>query len=287
MNTGRHTRYEPRANQHHPYASEEQSLSYSYTSRPFRESPEPSMPSASDVVGHPSNDHPRYRQSVSREGYFQPVPEDSTYVDPHVLTRYTLSSFHSQGEIAWSSEQSTFVASEPNLGSLPNIQRRGGVEYIPSWLANQPSPPSDNYPVHHSGHVTVPSFEHSGMAQSHAQHPYTAIYERSHVPAWRELQYSGEFRRQEMDARVLRDDYVRTTSPVSMRGQGSQSSGSAHSFSSGGATSGSSSWTGQDVMGECEFCGRRELLSTLKDHWLSCQYRTAVPPSRQGMWMNR
>lgn len=287
MNTGRHSRYEPRTNQSRPNAPDDQYFDYNYASRAFQESPEPFVPLTADVVRRLPNDQLHYRQSFFREEYFPPVPEDTTYGDSHVLTRYTLGSFHSQGEMGWPSAESTSV---PSPSFVPDIQQRsmtqGGVEYIPTWLENQPSPPSDAYPVHHSGQVTVPSFEHSGMAQSHAQHPYNAAYERSHVPAWRELQSSGEFRRQEMDARVLRDDYVRTTSPVSVRGQGSQSSGSANSFSSGGATTGSFGWTGQDATGECEFCGRTELLSTLKDHWLGCKYRSAVQPSRQGVWMN-
>jgi hypothetical protein len=159
------------------------------------------------------------------------------------------------------------------------------VEYIPRWLLRQPSPPSDSFPAHHSGHATVPSFEHSGMAQSHAEYPYAAAYDRNHVPAWKESQHSAEFRRQEMDARVLREDYVHVTSLVGGQGQGS--SDSANSFSSGGATGGSCDWSGQDVTSECEFCGRRDLLSTLKDHWLSCQYRTTGARSRRGIWMNR
>jgi hypothetical protein len=173
---------------------------------------------------------------------------------------------------------------------LAGIQRQplpqGRVQFIPTWLANQPSPPPDTLPVRNSRPATIPSFDHSGMAQAYTQHPYGEAYERTHLPEWKELQYSGEFRRQEMDARVLRDDYVRVTSPVGMR-RGSQSSGSLSSFSSGGATAGSCGWTNQDATGECEYCGQRELLSTLKYHWLSCQHRTAVPASRCGIWMNQ
>ena len=289
MNTGRHSRYEPRANQNRPNAPDDQH--FDYTLRAFQESPEPSVPLTTDVVRRLPNDQFHYRQSSLREGYFPPVPEDTSYGDSHILTRYTLASFHSQGETEWPSGQSTVVARSPSGPSpSPDIQRRsvtqGRVEYIPTWLENQASPPSDAHLVQRSGQIIVPSFEHSGMAQSYAQHPYNVAYERSHVPAWRELQYSGEFRRKEMDARVLRDDYVRTTSPVSVRGQGSQSSGSANSLSSGGATAGSLGWTGQDATAECEFCGRTELLSTLKDHWLGCKYRTAVQASKQGVWMN-
>lgn len=145
-------------------------------------------------------------------------------------------------------------------------------------------PPSDTPPPRRSRHVIIPSFEHSGMAQSSAQHTYISPFERSHVPTWKESQYSAEFRHQELNDRVARADFV----PV-WRGpqeKDSTSSGSANSFSSGGATAGSDGRS-CEVTSSCEFCGYQALLSKVQEHWLSCPHKSDVYPTRQGVWMGR
>lgn len=152
--------------------------------------------------------------------------------------------------------------------------------------SNQQSfPPSDTPSVRRSQDNIVPSFDHSGMTQSPTRHIYPSAYERNRVPAWKESQYSGEYRRQQLNDRVTRGDYV----PV-WRGpqdRDSQSSESANSLSSGGATVGSNGRSWDEVMGRCEFCGHQALLSTVQEHWLSCPHRTAAKPTRQGVWMSR
>jgi len=286
MEHRRYTRHEPHISHANRRSSEDMIFNLSYPSTPRQESPEPLLPSAGDV-----NHLPNYRYPIPRDGHFQPLPQVSRYGygGAHVTTGHAPESFHSHGGTGWPGGQPTPATRYPSLAlpadTLPNVRRYPSAQQISAWLASQPFPASDEPPVHRTGPVTAPSFEHSGMAQSYEpQYTYSAAYERNHVPTWRESQRSGEFRRQEMDVRVLHADYVRVSSP---QGRGSQSSGSAHSFSSSGATAGSCGWPGQDVTSECEFCGRRELLSTIKDHWLSCPHRSAVPPSRRGVWMNR
>jgi hypothetical protein len=281
----RRTRYEPNTTHSH-HTPEDMLFHFSYPSTTRQESPESYVSSTSDAAGHPSIVPPSYRYTVPGDGYSQSPPRALRSGDAYLMSGYAPPFFPSQGEVEWPSGQPTLYHSQSPPSDTPaNIPRcpslRGRVEYIPTWLAGQPS---DAPPTRRTAGVTAPSFEHSGMARSYEpQHTYPAAYERSQIPVWRELEQSGEIRRQEMDARVSRADYVRLPSnPPTSRG--SQSSGSAHSFSSGGATT--DSFGGQDVAGTCEFCGRRELLSTLKDHWLKCPYR-ATRPSRRGVWIHQ
>ena len=279
MEQGRFTRSEPNP-------TEDMLFPFSYMSTARQESPEPLVPSTGGIARQPANVPLQHRNPFPQESYPQPSRQSSSYRDTHILVPgYLPSTFHSHGEMGSPGEQATWCSYRPQpQDTLGRVQRRPTAQSIATWLESQPLLPSDTPPVRHTSHVTAPSFRHSGLAQSHEpQHVYTAAYERSHVPAWKESQYSGEYRRQEMDARVSQADFVL----VSPRAQGSQSSGSAHSFSSGGATSGSCDHSGMDVTSECEFCGRTELLSTLKGHWLSCPHRTAVPPSRRGIWIKQ
>jgi hypothetical protein len=266
------------------------------------------------VPGEPPSDF-NYTSTANRQSSELHVSADNGRVS-HLLSGHThhhYQSLEGRSEPFWGNEDSYPLATygplaPPDFGWRPpyrNLEtmcvgqasstplasaarhasaRQDTAEYIPRWPANQrSSPPSDTPPVRRSQNIIIPSFEHSGMAQLSAQHTYPSAYERNHVPAWKESQYSGEYRRQELNDRVVRADYI----PVwrGSQDRGSQSSGSAHSLSSGGATGGSNgqSW---EVMASCEFCGYQALLSTVQEHWLSCPHRTAVKPARQGVWIS-
>lgn len=170
---------------------------------------------------------------------------------------------------------------EGNSISVPGDHRqRGRVERIPTWLDEQLSS-RGNFPAHYPR--DAPSFDSPEIAPSPP--PIPGVYCRNHVPSWAELAFSAQHRREEMNARVYKRDFVRVArSPSSVRGRGSQSSGSGNSFSSGGASRGSGR-SGHHVMSSCEFCGKKDLLSTLKDHWLSCPHRGPAGSFRHGLWM--
>lgn len=127
---------------------------------------------------------------------------------------------------------------------------------------------------------------------SSSEHLYLSAYQRNQVPTWREQQYSGEFRRRELERLVSAEGHKRVVrSPSGSRGsRGSTRStcataGSGSSNSADGASAGSFAPSGRTHT--CEFCGRAEMLSTLSEHWLVCERRTPMPESRQGVWFGR
>lgn len=219
----------------------------------------------------------------------QPASHNARSRNLNISSGHAPSSFRSPGGTpeAWQSEFSQYPFFSPN--SSPNHRK---TDYISTWIAEQPFLQNDA--LEYYPHLPIaPSFAHAGLARGSPQeHVYIPAYERNKVPAWKENQYSGEFRRQELDDMVSRDDYVRIAqSPVRSGTGGSQGSrGSARSTASTSrATAGSPVVPGQDAIGQCEFCGRLEPVSTLKEHWLSCDYRSPTQGSRRGssIWMNR
>ena len=139
----------------------------------------------------------------------------------------------------------------------------------------------------------APTSARSRMEQaSSSEHLYLSAFERNQVPTWREQQYSGEIRRRELERVVAGEGYRRVVrSPRGSQGsRGSTRSngattGSGSSDSADGASAGSFAPTGRTQT--CEFCGRAEMLSTLREHWLVCEHRAPVPESRQGVWIGR
>lgn len=207
-------------------------------------------------------------------------------------SRHGPSSWHfrsqcsTSGSPAASPSQSTMAAFPQGHPSAPVFL---GPEPFSTWLAEQSFLPNIDIPLEfHSRPALPPSFAHSGMKRaSPAEHVYLPAYERSHVSAWNEQQYSGESRRRELEARVAREDYVRIVHSPARSGSGSQGSrGSTGSNSTGRATAGSYyTQSGKVPDSECEFCGRIEPISTLKEHWFACEHRNPVPESRQGPWI--
>jgi hypothetical protein len=269
----------------HNYALEIPSSDFNYTSRANRQSPESYASSDSGRISHSSSGYPHHRhhQSIG-EGLSQPVSQFWGTGNSHV---WTPPSFPSQDDMGWRTPHRSLVSylaqsppDPPTAATRRPPAARGRVEYVPTWLADQPSPPFDAPQDN-----VVSSIEHPAMAHSPTQYPFPSAYERSHVPAWKESQHSGEFRRQDLNNRVLRANYVLVSRAPQTRG--SQSSGSANSVSSSGATGGSKGRSWSQEMESCEFCGPHALLSMIQEHWLSCPRRTSETPSRQGVWMSR
>lgn len=146
-------------------------------------------------------------------------------------------------------------------------------ETVPEWLqACSPATDDDNPAPSTYLHTRTPS----------PPPPIPGAYDRNGIPAWRESQISGSFRRRDMDSFVSQSDYVPVTRPSSPT-SGPSSRGSGNSFSSGGASC-DSALSRREAVSRCEFCGREDLLSTLKDHWFKCPRRNARPSSRPGIW---
>lgn len=206
-------------------------------------------------------------------------------------SRHAPSSWHfrpqgsTSGSPVASPPQSTLAAFPQSQPSAPVLL---GPEPFSAWMAFLPN--IDIPSEFHSRPPLPPSFAHSGMKRaSPAEHMYLPAYERSHLPTWNDQQYSGELRRRELEATVTREDYVHMVHSPAQSGSGSQGSrGSTGSNSTGGATAGSYYMQAGHVSdSECEFCGRRGPVSTLKEHWFICEHRNPVPESRQGPWIQR
>ena len=143
---------------------------------------------------------------------------------------------------------------------------------VPEWLkACSPTPDNHDPAPSTYTHARTPS----------PPPPIPGAFNRNHIQAWQESQISGSFRRSEIDMLVSQSDYVPVTRRRSTT-SGPSSRESGNSFSSGGASG--SALSHREVVSRCEFCGREDLLSALKDHWLRCPRRNARPSSRPGTW---
>lgn len=263
------TRNHARNSNHHPRTP-------FYTPGEFFQSPEP-LPSNYYDSGREVHSAP-FGQGQDRS--WASVAQSSTGPSRVASSQWTPSGlFQSHGNLR--SSRSIQLPPTTSQHTVPSPFPHGGHREriegtVPAWLGNY-----EPYRGRHNpNEFTPPNYIHPSTPPSPP--PIPAAYDRNRVPAWRENQISGSFRRSEADALVQLPDYVpvvRTRSPTS----GPSSRGSGNSFSSGGA-SGGSARSHRDAVSRCEFCGREDLLSALKDHWLRCPRRNARRSSRPGIW---
>lgn len=250
-----------------------------YTSRANNQSPESYVASDNDRGSYSSPGHTHYHCQLSGEGLPQPVSPFWGTGGSDILGS---PSYDMGRRNANPSLMAYLAQSPPSTVSRPHPVTRDRVDDVPIWLKTHPSS-LDFQPTPPDTILSNPM--HPPTPQSSAHPPHPTPYERSHIPDWKPLQCSGEFRRRDLDERVSQPDFRLVSSSPPNRG--SQSSGSMNSFSSGGATAGSKGRSWEEVMDNCEFCGKYALLSTVQEHWLNCPRRTSETPSRQGVWMTR